>query len=147
MKRLLIALVAITAMTTSMGSIAGAGSPGDFDDVVGHWVGIDAEGSFWRMSFGAQGNFNSVDSSTFPCESSRTRLWGDTTGADDNLYVVDFSLRCLNGPLSGTVIPSFGEFEFTYDPGTNTLILDQPDPFDDSVFCRRPCDPYVYFSG
>ena len=43
---------------------------------------------------GPQGNFNSIDFATFPCENSRTRLWGDTTAADENLYVVDFSLRC-----------------------------------------------------
>lgn len=144
MKRLVIALLALTAMTTSMSSAAGADPAGDFDEIVGHWVGIDVEGSFWRVSFGAQGKFNSTDSSTFPCVSSRTRLWGDTEALGDDLYVVDFSLRCLDGPMSGTVMPDFGTFAFTYDPATNTLILDQPGTFEDSVFCRRQCDPYDY---
>ncbi len=37
-----------------------------------------------------------------------------------------------------------GPFFFTYDPVSDTIMVDQGPPFDVAVFCRVPCDPDLF---
>jgi hypothetical protein len=145
MKRLILVLVVLALMMAVMAAPAGA--DGD-NEVVGSWVAIDAEGSFWQMAVSASGRINSIDSGTFPCEGYRTHLWGELEAIAENLFTFSsLDLRCLAGPYKGTTFTGFGGLqEWVYDPVTDTLTSDNPDPLPDTTFCRRPCDPYDYYN-
>jgi hypothetical protein len=100
MKRLILVLVVLALMMAVMAAPAGA--DGD-NEVVGSWVAIDAEGSFWQMAVSASGRINSIDSGTFPCEGYRTHLWGELEAIAENLFVFSsLDLRCLAGPYKGS---------------------------------------------
>jgi len=141
MKRSLLVLVALAMMMTMAAAPAGADSP---NELAGRWLAIDVEGSFWQVTFSASGRFNSIDSATIPCEGYRTREWGAVEKVGDNQFVASsWYLKCLEGPLEGTVFDLPGGL-WIYDPVTDTILQLNPEPFRDVTFCRRPCDPYDY---
>jgi hypothetical protein len=138
----IVTLAIAAAMVMSMAGVAPAAPNNDTHDIVGRWVANDVDDSFWQMSVSASGHVNSIDSGTVPCEDYRTRLWGELESTGENLYVfTSLDLRCLAGPSKGTTLTGFGGSEVVYDPVMETLTMDNPDPWDDTTFCRMPCDP------
>jgi len=142
MKRSLLVLVALAMLMTMVAAPAGADRP---HDLTGSWLAIDVEGSFWQVTFSASGRWNSIDSSTAPCEAYRSRLWGSVEPVGDNEFVASsFYVKCLEGPLEGTVFDFGAGWQLIYDPVADTILTPNPEPFRDVTFCRRPCDPYDY---
>lgn len=136
--------VLFLAVGLAFAVVVPAAANSDTHDIVGRWVANDVDDSFWQMSVSASGHVNSIDSGTLPCEGYRTRLWGELEPTGENLYVfASLNLRCLAGPLKGMTLTGFGGSEVVHDPVMETLTMDNPDPWPDTVFCRRTCDRWA----
>ncbi len=140
-KRIVIAFLLVAGLNVGLAAPAGADGAGD---IVGSWVAIDADDSFWEVSFSASGHWNGMDSATGPCEGHRSRTWGELERVEGDQYTFSVDIRCLAGPKKGSEF-SFGNiFVLFYDEAANTLVQFTGEEWQDVTFCRRPCDPYRY---